>query len=406
MTLQFPEHFIFGTSTSAVQIETAFNHDWQGQQSLDQAIFTRTTDHELRWEKDVDIISSLAPNYRMSFMWSKLQHAPCAKFDADAVTYYRKLLERLRQQDVEIMLVLHHFSNPIWFSNQGGWANKESVVWWLDYVKKVIDEFGEFVSQWNTFNEPNLYISLSTLAGLFPPQKTNPVYAWQTLKNISLAHQQAYQWLHDRSPNKPVGISHNGSILEADNLLGKLPAKITDWWYMDFIPGWFGHCDFFGLSYYSRIGYDPFPVTYLNTPGKLLTKGKAHDDLWEYYPHGLGICLERYWKRFRKPIIITENGMSTADDEKRIKSIYDYMQIINDCMASGIDIRGYYHWSAWDNFEWNLGPSYRFGLYACDPITKDRIKRPSADVYSSLAYSGKLVMPTTSSRYESSLAVQ
>ncbi len=406
MTLQFPEHFRFGTSTSAVQIETASNHDWEGFKSLDQAIFTRTTDHELRWKKDVDIISSLAPNYRMSFMWSKLQPAPFASFDADTVVYYRNLLLRLREQGVDIMLVLHHFSNPVWFSKQGGWANKQSVDWWLDYVKKVIAEFGEFVMLWNTFNEPNLYISLSSLAGMFPPQKTNPVYAWRVLKNISTAHQRAYELLHLRSPGKPVGISHNASILEADNLLGKLPAKITDWWYMDFIPGWFEHSDFFGLSYYSRIGYDPFPVTYLNTPEKLIKKGKAHDDLWEYYPQGMEICLERYWKRFKKSIVITENGMSTADDDKRIKSIYDYLQIIHRSLEKGIDIRGYYHWSTWDNFEWNLGPSCRFGLYACDPITKDRIKRPSADVYASLAYSKKLVIPATSAQRESSLVAQ
>lgn len=406
MVLKFPAHFRFGTSTSAVQIETAFNHDWQGFTSLDQAIFTRTTDHELRWENDVDIISSLAPNYRMSFMWSKLQPAPYASFDTDAVAFYRKLLARLREQGVDIMLVLHHFSNPVWFSKQGGWANKQSVDWWLDYVKKVIVEFEGFVTLWNTFNEPNLYISLSSLAGLFPPQKTNPVYAWQVLKNISTAHQRAYELLHLQSPGKPVGISHNGAILEADNLLGKLPAKITDWWYMDFIPGWFEHCDFFGLSYYSRIGYDPFPVTQLNTPDKLIKKGKAHDDMWEYYPQGLEICLERYWKRFKKPIIITENGMSTSDDDKRIKSIYDYMRIIHRSLEEGIDIRGYYHWSTWDNFEWNLGPSYRFGLYACDPITKERSKRPSADVYSSLAYSKKLVIPSTSAQHESSLVVQ
>ncbi len=406
MTLQFPEYFRFGTSTSAVQIETASHHDWQGFTSLDQAIFTRTTDHELRWEKDVDIISSLAPNYRMSFMWSKLQPAPFASFDTDAVTYYRNLLLRLREQGVDIMLVLHHFSNPTWFSNLSGWANKQSIDWWLDYVKKVIDEFGEFVTLWNTFNEPNLYISLSALAGMFPPQKSNPVYAWQVLKNISTAHQRAYELLHLQSPGKAVGISHNGSILEADNLLGNLPAKITDWWYMHFIPGWFEHCDFFGLSYYSRIGFDPFPVTYLNTPDKLIKKSKAHDDMWEYYPEGLGICLERYWKRFKKPIIITENGMSTSDDDKRIKSIYDYLRIIHRSLEKGIDIQGYYHWSTWDNFEWNLGPSYRFGLYACDPITKDRIKRPSADVYSSLAYSKKLVIPSTSAQRESSLVVQ
>ncbi len=396
MTLNFPSHFRFGTSTSAVQIETAVDHDWQGFISRDNSIFTRTTDHELHWGKDVEIISSLAPNYRMSFMWSRLQRAPFASLDDDAVNYYRNLLIRLKEKGVDIMLVLHHFANPVWFSQEGGWANKQSVNWWLDYVKKVIHEFSEFVTLWNTFNEPNLYISLSSLAGLFPPQKTNPIYAWRVLNNISLAHQRAYEMLNTLSPGKPVGISHNASILEGDNLLGILPSKITDWWYMHFIPGWFESCDFFGLSYYSRIGYDPMPVTFLNTPEKIIKKSKPHDDMWEYYPEGLGICIDRYWKRFRKPIIITENGISTNDDNQRIKSIHDYLSIIHDRIEKGIDIRGYYHWSTWDNFEWNLGPSYCFGLYACDPKTKERIKRPSADVYSLLSHSKQLVIPTTS----------
>lgn len=390
MTLKFPQTFRFGTSTSAVQIETAIDHDWQGFIALDDSIFNITTDHEIHWQKDVDIISSLAPNYRMSFMWSRLQRAPFASFDTDTVNHYRELLIQLKQHGVDIMLVLHHFANPLWFSQQGGWANKQSVDWWLDYVKKVIHEFGEFVTLWNTFNEPNLYISLSSLAGIFPPQKTNPVYAWLVLNHISTAHQRAYEMLNTLSPGKPVGISHNASILEGDNLLGVLPAKLTDWWYMHFIPGWFEHCDFFGLSYYSRIGYDPFPVTFLNTPEKILKKNKPHDDMWEYYPEGLGICIDRYWKRFRKPIIITENGMSTIDDNQRIKSMHDYFKIIHDRLEKGIDILGYYHWSTWDNFEWNLGPSQRFGLYGCDPQTKERFKRPSADVYSSLAYSKNL----------------
>ncbi len=385
--LEFPQNFRFGTSTSATQIETAFGHDWEGFSSCDKSIFSRTTDHELLWEKDVIIISSLAPNYRMSFMWSRLQRTPFASLDADAVTHYRNILIRLKEQGVDIMLVLHHFANPVWFSEQGGWANMQSVEWWLDYVKKVIREFDELVTLWNTFNEPNLYISLSSLAGIFPPQKTNPVYAWHVLNNISDAHQRAYEMLNTRSPGKPVGISHNASVLEGDNLLGILPAKISDWWYMHFIPGWFESCDFFGLSYYSRIGYDPFPVTFLNAPEKIIKNNKPHDDMWEYYPKGLGICIDRYWKRFRKPIIVTENGMSTHDDNLRIKSIYDYLNIIHDRIEKGYDIRGYYHWSTWDNFEWNLGPSQRFGLYACDPQTKERSKRPSADVYSSLAYS-------------------
>ncbi len=396
MKLKFPDHFRFGTSTSSVQIETAVDHDWQGFVARDNAVFERTTDHELQWETDVNIIASLAPNYRMSFMWSRLQRAPLAPLDRNAVDYYRNLLIQLKMRGVDIMLVLHHFANPTWFSNKGGWANPRSVEWWLDYVRKVVREFGEFVSLWNTFNEPNLYISLSTLVGLFPPQRTNPLIAWRVLKNVSDAHRRAYAMLQEYSPGKPVGISHNASILEADNLMGTVPAKVADWWYMEFIPGWFDSCDFFGMSYYSRIGYDPLPVTYLHTPQKFVGGVKEHDDMWEYFPEGLGICLDRYWKRFRKPIIITENGISTEEDTKRIKSLQDYLGIIHHRIQQGVDIRGYYHWSTWDNFEWHLGPSYRFGLYACDPQTMERTKRPSADFYAAIAFSKEIVIPATS----------
>jgi beta-glucosidase len=400
MILEFPDSFRFGTSTSAVQIETAVSHDWENFKAEDNQVFARTTDHELRWEEDVTIIASLAPNYRMSFMWSKLQPGPMAALNKEAVYHYKDVLTRLRERGVDIMLVLHHFANPTWFTSAGGWAHEQSTTWWLDYVKKIIAEFEEFVALWNTFNEPNLYITLSSIAGIFPPQKSNPLYAWKMLKNLSQAHKRAYEILKEQSPGKPVSTSHNASILEGDTLLGQVPAKISDWWYMEFIPGWFESCDFFGLSYYSRIGYDPFPVTYLKTPEKILRQGKRHDDMWEYYPEGLAMCIERYWKRFGKPIIITENGMSTLDDEKRIQAINDYLHIIHTCLHKGIDIRGYYHWSAWDNFEWNLGPSQCFGLYSCDPNTKERIKRPSADIFSSIAYSKKMEIHSTFDRHK------
>jgi beta-glucosidase len=395
MILQFPDHFRFGTSTAAAQIETAFQHDWQGWVANDKSVFERTTDHEHRWEEDIDIIASLADNYRMSLMWSKLQQAPLAPLNVEAVTHYRQLMLKLQEKGVDIMLVLHHFSNPIWFSEKGGWSNPESSVWWLDYVAKVAGEFGEFVALWNTFNEPNLYISLGSMAGIFPPQKKSLPHAWQVLKNMSRAHAQAYELLHTNDPGKPVGISHNCTVMEADNWLGKLPAKIADWWYMEFIPNWFGSTDYFGMSYYARIGYDPLPVTYLTTPHKFLETQKPHDDMWEYYPEGLSICLERYWKKYRKPIIITENGLCTNNDDMRIQSLHDYMQQIHGCLEKGIDIQGYYHWSTWDNFEWNLGPSYRFGLYACDWETKERIKRPSADVFASLAFKKSLEIPSS-----------
>src|SRR4051812_36446653 len=161
MTLQFPKHFQFGTSTSAYQIETAINHDWHGIKSKDGFIFDRTTDHEKRYADDVNIIASLAPNYRMSLMWSRLQTEPLANLDEVVKNEYHQLLTLLRSKEVSIMMVLHHFTNPIWFAKLGGWEKEKNIKLWYDYACKLIDEFGDYVSIWNTFNEPNLYATLS-----------------------------------------------------------------------------------------------------------------------------------------------------------------------------------------------------------------------------------------------------
>jgi beta-glucosidase len=386
MKLTFPENFRFGTSTAANQIETAFDHDWVGVRSRDGHVFEKTTDHEKRYDEDVLIISSLAPNYRMSLMWSRLQRGPQQKFHEETRIEYHALLQKLKSAGVDIMMVLHHFANPKWFAKLGGWEKNENIAHWVHFAKLLIDEYGHYVTSWNTFNEPNLYTSMGWVAREFPPMKSNVILARRVINNIATAHEQVYDYIKTKYPNTPVGISHNCTIFEGHNLIGKVPAKIADWLYMEYPPSLFKNIDFFGMSYYARISYDPMPITYLTTPEKINRLKKEHDDMWEYYPQGLKQCMHRYWKQYGKPIVITENGICTQDDTKRVKAIRDYMKEIHEGLQEGIDIQGYYHWSSWDNFEWSLGPSYRFGLYECNWETKQRTKKPSADIFSRLAF--------------------
>jgi beta-glucosidase len=393
MELQFPDKFIFGTGTSAYQVETPFGHDWSGHIARDGNVFNRTTDHEKRYIEDIGIIASLAPNYRMSLMWSRLQRSPKSAFHEATRKEYHGLLQQIKLSGVSIMMVLHHFANPTWFSELGGWRNESNIPLWLDYARKVVDEYGDYVTTWNTFNEPNLYTSMGWIVGEFPPYRKNIFLAKKVFENLSLAHTTIYDYIKNKFPDKMVGISHNCTVFAADNFLGWLPAKFFDLLYMEWASKIFLPADFFGMSYYARIGYDPLPVTYLLTPEKIMKSGKQHDDMWEYYPEGLGECLDRYWQQYRKPIIITENGICTPDDNKRIQAIRDYLSVVHRALDKGIDVRGYFHWSTWDNFEWSLGPSYQFGLYACDPHTKARSKKPSADVYARIAHSGKMQLP-------------
>lgn len=386
MKLNFPPDFIFGTSTSACQIETAFEHDWQGLRSEDNYVFERTTDHELRVDEDVDIIATLAPHYRMGLMWSKLQRASFAPLHEETKIHYHKLLDMLRERNITIMLVLHHFCNPAWFAATGGWSRKSNVDAFVDFGKKVIDEFGPYVHYWNTFNEPNLYATMGYAAGKFPPYKRNILTTVNVIKNMGRAHDILYDYIKSKHPHHQIGISQNCAIFEGTNFAGKVIAKLADQWYMEFLPKHFRKTDFTGLSYYARMCFDPLPITFRYSPEKIKRLNKRHDDIWEYYPDGLRISIARYWNKFGKPIIITENGICTNDDTQRIEALKDYMKIIHASRMSGIDVKGYFHWSTWDNFEWTLGPTFRFGLYTCDPQTRERIKNPSADVYAQLSH--------------------
>jgi beta-glucosidase len=386
MQYVFPSDFIFGTSTAATQIETAFEHDWQGVKSKDGFVLDRTTDHETRWREDVEIISSLAPNYRMGMMWSKLQRQPMDVLHAETVHHYISLLEELQQRGVKIMMVLHHFTNPVWFAKMGGWEKEANIHYWVDFAKKVVDQFGDYVSYWNTFNEPNIYASFGWITAGFPPFKTNPVLAATVVKNMGKAHDLVYDYIKEKFPHQPVGISNNTTIFSAENTLGWFTSKLSDWWFMEWVPDRFTKVDFFGMSYYARIPYDPMPITYLETPEKMKKLGVIHDDMWEYHPEGMRTCIDRYWKKYRKPIIITENGICQQTDELRQQSIGDYAKILHQALQDGVDIRGYFHWSTWDNFEWNLGPTKRFGLYECNLDTKERTPRPSAEIFRKLAY--------------------
>lgn len=386
MEYVFPKDFIFGTSTAAAQIETAFEHDWQGVTSKDGFIFDRTTDHELRFQQDAELIASLAPYYRMSLQWSKLQRQPYADFDLETLQQYKHFIQDLHHRGVKIMMVLHHFTNPTWFAKLGGWERAENIELWVDFAKKVVDLFGEEIALWNTFNEPNVYASNGWITGYFPPFKNNPVKAAMVAKNMGLAHDVVYHYIKQKFPHQPVGISHNSILFTSENILGWFPERLSDWWFMEWVPQYFEQVDFFGMSYYARVSHDPIPITYMHTPDKIKKLGKPHDDMWEYHPEGLRVCIDRYWKKYKKPIIITESGVADASDQLRQQAIIDYAKILHQALQDGIDIRGYFWWSTWDNFEWNLGPSMRFGLYECHWESKDRIKRPSAEIFRRLAH--------------------
>ena len=386
----FPTDFLWGTSTAAAQVETPYDHDWKGWHARDGSVLGRAIEHELHREEDADIIASLGNAYRFSFDWSRLQRGPRESLDAETVREYRAFMESLKERGMHLMLVLHHFAEPRWFTSHGSWRSRDAEENFMDYAGKVVGAFGDLVDSWNTFNEPTVFTYYGYLTARRPPKRLDPLGFIRTIRRLSAVHNLAYAEIKERFPDAPVGVSHNTMVFEPETLLGRLPAAIADHFALEVVPSLFNEVDFVGLSYYGKVPFVPYPVSEIDTPGKLARLNRPHDKMWEYHPEGLTEILLRLSERFQKPLIVTENGCCTDDDTQRVQSIADHVKACHGAMQQGVDLRGYFHWSAFDNFEWDLGMSYRFGLVDIDPVTMERRPKPSAAFYAEIARSGGL----------------
>jgi beta-glucosidase len=390
MKYSFPDKFLWGTSTSALQIESPSAegscHDWSGFRARDGSVLDEAINHQSQRQSDAEIIASLGNAYRGGFDWSRLQKGPKAELQAEAVDGYREFYTRLKEKGLHLMLVLHHFAGPRWFAEGGSWASSKAPDIFDDYVKRMADAFGDLADTWNTINEPSGLATMGYLLGGFPPQKKNPLAAWRALSSLGMAHKLAYRSLKDRCPGTPVGISNVTMNFHHENMISAIPAKFAEKILVDSADR-FNDSDFIGFSYYGRVSFDPFPLTGTDSPEKLDRMGREHDKMWEYYPRGIKEAAIRYHKRYGKPIIVTENGCCTDDDAQRVRSIGEHLRQLHGAIEEGVDVRGYFHWSTFDNFELNLGRSYRFGLVGIDYGTPEmkRVPKPSAAYYSRIA---------------------
>ena len=312
------------------------------------------------------------------------------KFDEAATIHYRRMLLYLRELGIEPVVTLHHFTNPIWFSNIGGWTNRKAPAYFARYTEYCAEHFGDYVKWWVTINEPTIYVYMGYMIGHWPPFKINIISAIKAAINLSSAHKRAYQIIHqtnksDRSyaAQKMVGIAHNIADYTAAhsyNLFERIAARIAKFFANDyFIYLTRGKQDFIGLNYYWQkiIHLKPWPVL-SNNP-----KIERSDTDWEISPQGL-LQVLRSLRKFRKPILITENGLADAKDTMRFNFIFNHILMVYAAISEGIDVRGYLYWSLLDNFEWEKGFDPRFGLIAINYTNQERTVRESAWQFSKI----------------------
>ncbi|MDD5477490.1 MAG: glycoside hydrolase family 1 protein [Candidatus Omnitrophica bacterium] len=403
---KFPQNFLWGAATSAHQVEGQNIHNdwWLAEQSLclKEASGSACRHYEL-YAQDFDIARELNHNcHRFSIEWSRIEPQE-GKFDSSEIEHYRKVISELKSRGIEPVVTLHHFTNPIWFSQKGGWTKAGLQKYFLRFVDKIVKEFAGQVKFWITINEPLIYSSHSYLLGVWPPKECSLFKAAKVTFNMAGAHIKAYRLIHkiyrEKSLARPmVSIAANLQAFEIcqPTLKNKLALYLRHKLYnLYFIEKLLRKkaLDFIGINYYGRNLAD---VRNWKIRSLLLdTCSYNHHPLrknslgWDIYPQGLYKLLMAL-KRYNLPIMITENGICTEDDDLRWDYIREHLEQIHQAIDQGAKVLGYIYWSLIDNFEWDKGFSPRFGLVAVDYQNQKRTIKTSARKLAQVAQSNEI----------------
>lgn len=412
--MYFPSDFLWGTATAAHQVEgNNTNNDWwQWEQKPGTILKQHRSGAACNWwenaEADLDRAAELGTNaHRLSVEWSRIEPEPSA-FDRQALDRYRQILQALHERNIEPMVTLHHFANPLWLVEKGDFSSDLVVDYFQRYTARVAGALGDLVSQWITINEPVVYVLMRYLEGAFPqPRHKGWGAARRALRNLLRCHAAAYHTIKEAQPEALVSVAKNFVVLEAYPGAGRLNRwwarrlawLHNDWWMEAMADGrlrWplgqgrieqlAGTFDFTAVDYYSRF-YTRFPRLYEREwPADAVV---SDGDYGEVYPAGLFRVL-KHVRRYKKPIYITENGVPDAADRLRPGFLLSHLREVWRAISFNWPIMGYYHWSLVDNFEWDRGWTQRFGLIAMDPDTQERSLRDSGRLYGEICHSQSL----------------
>lgn len=420
-SFHFPKGFLWGCATAAHQVEgNNTNNNWHRWEQEGHTVHQSGLACDWwggRWKEDFDRAAETGQNaHRLSVEWSRIQPTP-DRWDEDALERYRLMLRGLHERGMTALVTLHHFTDPLWLSEMGGpstgsgrgWENEGVVPLFEKFVRKTVEALKEYCTLWCTINEPNVYALSGYLAGAFPPGKQDNKLAMRVLANMLRGHAAAYRAIHEIQPEARVGYAlhyrpqvpaHPASPL--DRLMRNLrysglnlgfPTGISTGVMRtplgNFrVPEAKGTQDYFGLNYYSvdTVAFD------LRRPRELFTRAFYPKDadlsstgFIANIPEGLFESIRWAQRTYPNlPILITENGVEDPDDRLRPRYLAQHIHQMWRAVNFNWPVKGYFHWSLVDNFEWERGWTQRFGLWGLEPETQKRIRRPSVDLYAAI----------------------
>ena len=439
----FSENFVWGAATSAYQIEGAVKEDGKGEHIWDVYVKepghiygghngNSACDHYHRFREDVSIMKEIGiMAYRFSIDWSRVLPEGFGSVNESGIAFYDSLINELLKNGIEPYITLHHWELPYEIYKRGGWMNPQIVEWFGEYARLIAGRFSDRVTHFFTLNEPQCFVGLGYLTGDHAPGIKAPLRdTFEMAHNALKAHGRAVQMLRQYGKQKlTVGYAPTCGMCypeteKAEDIEAARQALFAmnqddrnwtwnvSWWsdpvllgnypeeglkrYEPYLPRITDEdmkliaepIDVYGQNIYNgrciRMGRDGMPEEVKRCEGFPKTAV-----LWPVTPEALYWGPRFLYERYRKPIYITENGMSCHDvvsidgkvhDPNRTDFLARYLKELKRA-AGEIDLRGYFHWSLMDNFEWEKGYSERFGLVYVDYQTQKRMKKDSAYWY-------------------------
>lgn len=431
--LRFPEGFLWGTAAAGHQVEGSNEHsDWwaweQRGKIRDGTTSGISVDYWNRYDEDHALMAELGYGaHRLGVEWARVEPHP-GNFDESALDHYEDILRSLRQHGLQVCLTLHHWVLPAWAAERGGWADRGTLPAFLRFARKVVRRLGGLTDLWVTLNEPMVPVMLGYLLGMFPPEKRNPWQAIRVARTLLTGHAATYRIVHALCPagpdgrpprvgtamaypwSEPWGSRAPLGLLETA-LAGAINQVSFDGWDRSIAEGRYAlpwglpferplvglkmSCDFCGVNYYFR---QSMKLDELQPEDGGLRVGpvppgvETTDMGWQVHPESFYAVMRHVWRRFGKPIYITENGIADATDVQRPRYLLRHLAQVHRAIQNGVNVRGYFHWTFTDNFEWAEGFAKRFGLVAVDHTDPDltRRPRPSAHMYGAIARSNAI----------------
>jgi beta-glucosidase len=388
--------FLWGTALSAYQSEgNNSNADAWLEENITPTLFAARSgdacDSYHRYEKDFAIAASLGFNcYRFGIERARIE--PSDGFWSNAeLDHYARVLEACRRHGLKPVVTFNHFTVPLWFAARGGFAVDDAPQLFARFCRKAADHLGGLMHLATTFNEANLQLLVQIMPGYATslpaaqamiracakatasPRFSTMAYADPAISMplMQEAHRQAYTAIKAARPSLPVGLTLTTQAIQAvgQNSLAELYEK-------KLYGGWITvartHADFIGVQPNTRFLVDASGI--IAPP-----KGSAMTDAgYEYYPQAVGEVIRWAHRAIGKPIYVTENGIATNDDRRRITFINSALASLRQCRDDGIAVHSYLYWSLLDNFEWTSGYRKHFGLVAVDLKNFTRTLKPSA----------------------------